>query len=872
MPRYGSGTSYDGRYGYDDPYRSESYAHIAEDYWVHSYFHSSVSIMVTPTAEAQPTSPVQPQVHWATSVQTAEAEKERIIWEAEGADPVVDVDSFRPFSYIDQYLPLLPETRQDIRQDSLAGYIFYYPTVDISEVPTAASSVLFKMAGEAWSRKRWITVVTGVNTPEGTEATEIELYFAVNGRVVRTTDQETFAIGYDWKNVRTRSDWSFPGITVSYYTKPLYTRTDSKTILVEGDPKSHSTTAYRNRTTGLAADASPDGAASEQSPWTIAAEHRPARKKYQPSPEKLLGAMRIGHIWFDVPPTNISIRTRDIVEETPTLRTDGTLKTAGGNQQQAIDVVLFFPDKYSIENQLLPLLAMQKRTPFVPVENTFIAATVDPTFEFLKPSPGESNEERNRRIHLLRKKLDRGELSPSDFRVFVGIDGINVSTVPGFPRSLQAIVSMRVFNFIPFASEGILYAKTIKDAEEQIKYFKALSSGARPQQPIIDTTDDIGESEPFVTYIQNTVARHYRPFFPDKNGDIRMRYLWSARTAREMADEAQNTMNSTIQALLSAKDILVSVDKAKDYTQWLMADEDNAWNSDVIGTIRHLWESAWKLIHSVGKLAPNVITELKNKWEIATSEESAIAVPLLTWDPYTAEWKDVSQALVDILNTYRQTHRRNPSEAIEKITEWGRSVLQVVRKYLNEEMIPEINEEIVEFKSSEGRDIVVGVSITSQNNLKALPVAQYRLPILQHLSSSNVSGSITIRTKDLGTISEIKAMMDRLDHTRMVSNASKPSLARILRGKVRIDDTGNILNTFGVREIMVQDATYSTVEGQPGTFEIVIRFLQSNMPEFLFEHLLATANVTPEMIEHVLEILDDMYAREKLKAEKGGEG
>ncbi len=117
--------------------------------------------------------------------------------------------------------------------------------------------------------------------------------------------------------------------------------------------------------------------------------------------------MRIGDTQFFVPPTSISIHRQMKKENVSVMRAKNSLPKESGYFDRIITLTLFFPNRDSINHELRPILAQSKKSPFLPIENTYL------------------ND-----IHQIEA---------------ITIQNITIQTTPGFPNTLQAIIQCYAF-------------------------------------------------------------------------------------------------------------------------------------------------------------------------------------------------------------------------------------------------------------------------------------------------------------------------------------------------------------------------------------------------------------------------------------------
>lgn len=150
--------------------------------------------------------------------------------------------------------------------------------------------------------------------------------------------------------------------------------------------------------------------------------------------------LQIGDITFIVDPTNISFTTQNGYQFFPTVRTQGNPKIPTIDQIKNISISLIFPNEDSINYQLLNLIAMLKRAPFVNIRNRDICS-------------------------FFSEIVSGGSEWPYQW-LSVALESIHVQSIDGFPNTVQAQVTI-----LPFYSNqlvpGLQALRSMKDVSIQ---------------------------------------------------------------------------------------------------------------------------------------------------------------------------------------------------------------------------------------------------------------------------------------------------------------------------------------------------------------------------------------------------------------------
>jgi len=218
-------------------------------------------------------------------------------------------------------------------------------------------------------------------------------------------------------------------------------------------------------------------------------------------------SLQIGDIVVAVDPIQISFSTQNGYQYYPTVRTNGNPILPSPQQIKNISVVLIFPNEDSINNQLLNIYAMYRRTPFVNIRNKHIC-------DFFKDIKSEK----------------------SDY-IPVALESINIESVSGFPNTLQATLTLLPFD-PRVISNGLLALRSLSDVQNQTidndyllkEYNKAIermdsslyNSNTFKNEDIITKpvrySDDFRESLPFRAFYQSMISE--KKYVEDEYGNV----------------------------------------------------------------------------------------------------------------------------------------------------------------------------------------------------------------------------------------------------------------------------------------------------------------------------------------------------------------
>ena len=159
------------------------------------------------------------------------------------------------------------------------------------------------------------------------------------------------------------------------------------------------------------------------------------------------GALFIGDILFAIPPVSMRFSETNQSTSIPTMRTDGHPILTHNNGIPRVDITLFFNGTKSINEQLRPLVSMYQRMPFTTIQSHTVSAAWVGRREIEDQSSPYAKDVKNR-------------FQP----IPCFLENLTFSTLPGFPNTVQAHLSLVRMNRSPYGVTGRMW-KTWEEAE-----------------------------------------------------------------------------------------------------------------------------------------------------------------------------------------------------------------------------------------------------------------------------------------------------------------------------------------------------------------------------------------------------------------------
>lgn len=587
-----------------------------------------------------------------------------------------------------------------------------------------------------------------------------------------------------------------------------------------------------------------------------------------PPNSKKPGATQIGDTWLTVPPLDISIDTTDSHYSMETLRSQGSPKINTGTSVQEISLVLEFPSSATINFELRHIVAQFKRTPFTTVRNELLSKALTPIVggpdDSMELIDGETTGREE--VNLVITKEYQS--------IPVVLKGISVATIPGFPDSLQATLTVHLFNHVPYyPSFGFVpttaaasrrawdnvqrqNGKLINDATTAVadvsesplyrRYYYGLlpEYNNDPNSELFDL-DEFGHDAS--SYLPSNLNLQLNQYNADDNEILQFEYQYTADTILSRLQNRRSALQAKQEILvkmMETKDGIAKLPEGAFERQWHILNQE----------IKHALELPGRMSYKLTSAFPSMYEKLRAVIEnVGDNPSQRIA---LQTNFETAEIERIEVRLNEMI----KEHETDKKSGIEKI----KDIVKIIVEAYNDELLarqgskPRQELFIIGGNTAgslNGQNIpgyakITGISATYDNPISQLPIAQYNVPTMQHMGVGEFSVTINIETDSIELIKQVRVMNALLTHTSFVTNVSSVDQQAYLDTRIEMSRMiqGHLLRALGISSLIIQNISISNIKGTPGSYNISISMQQADLLVFQAEQLRGTKGVTQEML------------------------
>lgn len=602
---------------------------------------------------------------------------------------------------------------------------------------------------------------------------------------------------------------------------------------------------------------------------------------------------KLGDVVLKVPPQSISMQEYNSTYSYPTVRTKGSPKMKTGQEDMMINVECMFPRAVDINGYtdndmwyggLRSIIAHYYRIPFCPIENPTIRKIVYPNVDTLinqdVPNltiPGDTEEKttdlttntqtdqlitnilntarepEKDRVDAKKSKEDirelRDETPPTtpgvntrleDAMIAVVLDTLTVSTVPGYPNSLQASMTLKPFNFIPFSND-FSFVRSEADVIAQSNYYKGIHDNKNPSYTPIVPTYNISDCEPAKKYYKgllsefatNNIDQVYTandmellyPVSNDPRSNITLKYFYTIATRQSLLMNDIRLTRLELEHMRMAKSTVDQHVKIHQY--------------------RRIITQGWRTFKAYFAIVPYNYAQMRKMFRTRLGIDNP---DKFLFDPQTQSWQE-RERYID--NAVANLIKDNPGLTREKFIKGFGDILD---EMIDNAKIDADNTKTINLDGP-GR-MVTGITATFKNKTAPIRTEGQIYPVYQYMGRGDVQFSINMQTTDEDFLSEIRELNYRTNYTQLIANSNtKYSNNTFVDTSAWVE--GEFFKLFGVNKVIISDVTYSTVNEHPGLYNISMSMISADMDLRKYERLVGQRMINANLLSKVVDALLD---------------
>lgn len=534
--------------------------------------------------------------------------------------------------------------------------------------------------------------------------------------------------------------------------------------------------------------------------------------------------VRIGDVCLVVPPLSIQVNRASTINREKTLRSKSSIMTKTVGSNQTITLQLYFHDLESINGTqwdnghgmtyymdgLRPLIAQFKKAPFLPIDNEYINNVLN--------------------IHD------------------VALISLNVTTVPNFPQSIAATLTLAKFDNLAYMPGTASLGDVINYPLLRWYYQEAMKESKLPD----------GKTNPYRTWLKELNGPLTNDFkfslaseaqLLQRQTAIRnLRNMDTPEMVKSKIDDGTTEIGKQIKDGENAQELI------KIYKTWselrsqgIAPGPDDSPDAIISYASNNAkYRQAWKEIYGEKATTGSLVTARDNWFAAPRSDAMVDAMPLMT-QAWRDEYKDeaLSKGVFRIklyslanVNMFEDGEVKGSTLDATKASLEGKGTYiilpgtdiqkleQIVKR--GYEAISSANDQIALYnktqalvQQSEGAlDLVefpisglipMSMSVVYENTFIPIQMERNDCATLQYLGSQDPYVQVSFHA-DADGVARIRELLNE------VERYSSQYRLGITSGFVGIEN--QLLQLFGVSTIMPETVTFATVEGMPGVTEI----------------------------------------------------
>ena len=548
---------------------------------------------------------------------------------------------------------------------------------------------------------------------------------------------------------------------------------------------------------------------------------------------KIKDRVRIGDVMLIIPPLAIQVNRQSNIKKIKTLRSKSSMITQSGSAVTTITLQLYFHDLESINGRkvkfhgdryyymdgLRPLIAQFKKAPFVPIDHEYINDVLG--------------------IHS------------------VALVDLTISTVPGFPHSLSATLTLAKFDHSAYMPQVQFLGQAIHYPLLRWYYQETM------REHFIKKEDGTKIRNPYRTYlapIEGQLTNQLVFQIADENQLMArknaLEYILNHRTPQEVQDtyfDLSTEYGKQVQDYKEAKMILDQYDKYQNLKK------GGAIPSDVSDEKNRIWhtepagkkgQNLYKEIYDDKRASYNgsffhpyesyiFVLDHPNKYFVGDGIETGLdrVDPKVGFASYIVH-SDKTRSKFSPYGTPNDKAILIPMTAdnvkkLRDIVEKGKEIEQNAKKEIKEykkhqDIVrqTEMDLRLLDYPI-EGL-IPTSISVMYENQFSSVQVNELDSPTLQYLGCQDpyVYVSFEANEEAVQKLRELLEIADEYVHQYRIG---------ITSGFLGVRN--QLFQLFGITTVMVENVNVSTVPGYPGRFHVEITMCGFNKTQKRMEQL-----------------------------------
>lgn len=549
---------------------------------------------------------------------------------------------------------------------------------------------------------------------------------------------------------------------------------------------------------------------------------------------KIKDRVRIGDVALVIPPLAIQVNRKSNLQKIKTLRSKSSMITKAGSSITTITLQLYFHDLESINGRkvkaykdryyymdgLRPLIAQFKKAPFLPIDNEYINDVLG--------------------IHN------------------VALVDLTVSTVPGFPHSLSATLTLAKFDLSAYMPQVEFLGDVIHYPMLRWYYQECM------KEPLIRKADGSIVRNPYRTYlapIEGEITNEFVFQLADEDQlearQASLQYVMTHRTPAEVKDAYLDISTESGKQVQDSKEAgiileqyrryqdlkkkgLIPTDVSDDKNRIWMAEPADAKGQSLYrqiygdrmesnhGSFFHPYES-----YIIVNELPRVVYTpgMNGSGELPITEYGYASLRY-----YSERTRNKFPAAFESSDDEQVIFISMTEDNVKKLEEIQKNGEEIQKRADEEIQLFEQHQSIVEQTEADLKlnDVPISgliptsVSVMYENQFSMVHVQDLDTPTLQYLGCQDPSVYVSFEANEFA-VQAFRELLEKADEY------SRKYRLGITSGFLGIRNS--LLQLFGITTVMVENAKISTVPGFPGRYQIELTLCGFNKTQKRMEQL-----------------------------------